>query len=323
MHVNVIRELFEDQRQHLEHFFQNIEIDQAEAVLKVCLQTKGLIVLMGVGKSGIVAEKIAMTLISTGTKALYLPPINFLHGDLGILSVDDTVILLSKSGETEELLCLIPFIQKRRAKIIALVSNPQSRLAQYADVVMTLPMEKELCPFDLAPTISTEVQLLFGDVLTIALMRQKGFTLNTYGENHPSGSIGKKATTKVQEIMIRGNALPRCFSKQKLRDVLPEFSDKRLGCLLIVDENNHFQGIYTDGDLRRSLQTLGSDVMQKSLEELMTRTPISIKSDILAWDALKLMQKDPKRWIMVLPVVEDCQVVGLVRMHDIIHAGVS
>lgn len=319
----MLRELFNDQRQHLEYFFDHLDEKKAQEVFDLCAHSKGFLVLSGVGKSGFVAEKIAMTLVSTGTKALFMHPMNFLHGDIGILSADDCVILLSKSGETEELLSLVPFIRKRGAKLIALVSNLQSRLAHLADLSLQLPVEKELCPFDLAPTISTEVQLLFGDVLAMALMKHKGFTLASYGENHPSGTIGKKATIKIGQIMIQGEALPFCSPSQTLQEVLPEFSSKRLGCILVVDEGQKFQGIYTDGDLRRSLQALGSEVMQKKIGELMTRSPIATQSDVLAWDALKLMQKDPKRWIMVLPVLEQDRVVGLVRMHDIIHTGIA
>jgi arabinose-5-phosphate isomerase len=319
----VLTELLNDQQQHLNYFFEHLNREEAEAVFKFCSQVKGFLVLSGIGKSGLIAEKIAMTLVSTGTKALYLPTTNFLHGDIGIISSDDCVILLSKSGETEELLSLIPFIRKRGAKIIALVSNPQSRLARHADIALTLPVEKELCPFDLAPTISTEVQLLFGDVLTMALMKQKGFSLASYSENHPSGSIGKKATIKVSQIMIQGAALPLCQANQTLQEVLPEFSGKRLGCILVVNADNHFQGIFTDGDLRRSLQSLGSDVMQKTLGDLMTRSALYTHREELAWDALKMMQKDPKRWIMMLPVLDEKKVVGLVCMHDIIHTGIS
>ncbi len=317
----MLRDLFKDQKQHLDFFYQNLDQEKAEAVLALCLNTPGLLVLSGIGKSGIVAEKVAMTLVSTGTKAIYLPPMNFLHGDIGIVSADDTALLFSKSGETEELLSLVPFIRKRKAKIISLVSNLQSRLALEADFALSLPVEKELCPFDLAPTISAEVQLLFGDVLAMGLMKQRGFTLSSYGDNHPSGTIGKKSTVKVADIMIKD--LPLCQPSQTLQEVLPEFSEKRLGCILVVDQENKFQGIFTDGDLRRALQSLGSLVMEKRIGELMTRSAISTQSDILAWEALKLMQKDPKRWIMVLPVIENEQAIGVVRMHDIIHVGIT
>ena len=317
----MLKELLKEQKRHLEFFYENFDDAQAETVLNLCLNTRGIIILSGVGKSGIIAEKIVMTLVSTGTKALYLPPLNFLHGDIGIVSPEDTVIFLSKSGETEELLYLVPFVRKKGAKIVALVSNLQSRLALEADIALALPVEKELCPFDLAPTTSAEVQLLFGDVLTMGLMKKRGLTLASYSENHPSGSIGKKSTIKVADIMVKD--LPICKPTQTLQDVLPEFSSKRLGCVLVVDAESNFQGIFTDGDLRRSLQALGSQVMEKSISELMTRAAVNTHPDILAWEALKLMQKDPKRWIMVLPVVENNRAVGVVRMHDIIHVGIT
>lgn len=319
----MLRELFKNQQNHLLYFYDHVDLARAEEVVGLCAETKGLLVLTGVGKSGIVAEKIAMTLVSTGTKALYLPTVNFLHGDIGILSEDDCVIMLSKSGETEELVDLVPFIQKRGTKIIAWVSNPKSRLAYQADLSMVLPVEKELCPFDLAPTISAEVQLMFGDALAMALMKIKGFSLDAYGENHPSGMIGKKATIGVKDIMVPFNQLPLCSPSKTLQEILPEISEKRLGCVIVTDEKCAFQGIFTDGDLRRALQSAGSAVMHKTLGELMTRTAITTNSHEMAWDALKLMQKDPNRWIMVLPVLENQQVVGLIRMHDIIHAGIS
>lgn len=319
----MLKELFAEQRQYLDSFFNALDLKQAEEVFELCLQTKGTLVLAGIGKSGIVSEKIAMTLISTGTKAIYLPTTNFLHGDIGLLSPEDTVLLFSKSGETEELLNLLPFIKRRGAKVIGIVSNTQSRLAVQADLSLCLPVEKELCPFDLAPTTSTEVQLLFGDVLAIGLMKAKGFGLDAYGENHPSGSIGKKITVKVSDIMIQGSHIPLCRSDDRLADVLIELSNKKCGCLVVVGEDQNFQGIFTDGDLRRSLQAVGPQVLEKKIGDLMTRSATSIQQGERAWEAMKLMQKDPKKWIMMLPVLEGQTVVGIIRMHDIIHAGIS
>jgi arabinose-5-phosphate isomerase len=320
--MEMLNDLFRDQRRHLDYFFDKVDMAEAEKVVNLCLQTKGLLILTGVGKSGLIAEKIAMTLVSTGTKALYLPPTNFLHGDIGIVSAEDTVIFLSKSGETEELLHLLPFIQKRGATIVALVSNAQGRLAQYAHASLVLPVEQELCPFDLAPTISCEVQLLFGDVLAMALMKKKGFTLASYGDNHPSGTIGKKITLTVEDLMVQGELLPLCKAHHTLQEILEEFSAKRLGCMLVIDDKKQLQGIYTEGDLRRSLQVSGSLVMQKTVGELMTRSPLTTKPQDLAWHALKLMQKNPKQWITALPVIDDGCLVGLIRMHDIVNKGI-
>jgi len=321
--IEFVKDLLRRQQSHLSHFYNNLDAAKADEMVNFCAATPGLLVLTGIGKSGLVAEKIAMTLVSTGTKALYLPTTNFLHGDIGILSKDDTVIMLSKSGETHELLHLIPFIQKRGSRVAAWVSNPQSRLALHADCTITLPVEQELCPFDLAPTISAEVQLLFGDALAISLMKRKGFSLTDYSENHPAGTIGKKATLTVQDIMLPLDKLPLCHPSKTLQEVLPEFSEKRLGCLIVANEQREIQGIFTDGDLRRALQSQGSSVLEKTLSALMTPAALTTRPREMAWDAMKLMQKDPSRWVMMLPVVDGRHVVGLIRMHDIIHAGIS
>lgn len=319
----MMQELFEEQRRYLTHFFDKIDQGRAEAFFDACLKCSGLIVLTGVGKSGIIAEKIATTLISTGTKALYLPPTNFLHGDLGIVTEKDLLILMSKSGETEELLNLVPFARRRKAHILSIVSNPNSRLYRECDLSISLPVERELCPFDLAPTTSTAVQLLFGDALAVALMRAKEFSLNEYASNHPSGSIGKKITLRVEDIMMQGEQLPLCSPDDRLVDMLVELSNKKCGCLVVVDEKKHLKGIFTDGDLRRALQNHGSSVLEKKIGALMTASAICIPRNILAWEAMQVMQKDPKRWVMVVPVLDDKQVVGVVRMHDIVQAGLS
>jgi arabinose-5-phosphate isomerase len=324
--VFVLKKLFQDQQQALTHFYNSLDYSRAEAVVNFCMdvtQAGGLLIFTGVGKSGIVAEKIAMTLISTGTRALYLPAANFLHGDIGIVTERDAVIMLSKSGESEELLNLVSFLRRRKSKIVAWISNERSRLALQADLPLVLPVQKELCPFDLAPTTSTEVQLLFGDVLAIALMEKQQFSLTSYGNNHPSGMIGKKASISVQDLMVPFDKLPLCLSSYTLQKVLPQFSEKRLGCVIIVDEHNALKGIFTDGDLRRALQSYGMHVMQKPLEELMIKSALTVESHEKAWTALKLMQKDPHRPITALPVLQEKKVVGLIHIHHIIGAGIT
>lgn len=316
-----LRELFEQQMSSLDYFWSHLNLEDAESVAKMCAACKGLIVLTGVGKSGIVAEKIAMTLISTGTKAICLPPTNFLHGDLGILGEDDLLIMISKSGETDELLSLVPFVKRRKTQLIAFVSNGNSRLAEQADQKMVLPLDKELCPFDLAPTTSTVLQLIFGEILSVALMKSKRFSINDYALNHPSGSIGKKMTLRVEDLMLKENMLPLCKKDDRLGDVLVELTNKKCGCLLVVDEKQGLSGLFTDGDLRRALLKHGSAVIEEKIENLMTPSPTSISRDILAWDAMKKMQQDPKKWVMMLPVMDGQKVVGLLRMHDIVHSG--
>ena len=321
--VNMLKKIFQDQEKYIQYFFSHLNMEDVEKFVKICLECPGLLVFSGIGKSGIVAEKIAMTLISTGTKALHLPPTNFLHGDIGILTENDVIILLSRSGDTEELLNLIPFFKKRNAKCLAIVSKPNSRMAKLCDFSICLPLEKELCPFDLAPTTSTEIQLLFGDALAVALMKLKNFRLDDYALNHPSGNIGKKMSMTVEEIMIKGKDIPLCTPDDKLVDVLVELSNKKCGCLLVVDNQKSFLGIFTDGDLRRALQTRGPSVMETKMSDLMTVSALFIQRGSLAWDAKKLMQKDPKKWIMVLPVLEDRKAVGVIRMHDIVQAGLA
>ncbi len=318
-----ISPLFKRQKNHLEFFFEHLDYAQAEQFFSLCQKIEGLLIFTGVGKSGIIAEKIVMTLVSTGTRALYLPPTNVLHGDLGIFTSDDLLICLSKSGETEELLDLIPFVRKRNTGLAVITSQPESRLARMADCAVCLPVEKELCPFDLAPTTSTVTQLLFGDALAIALMERKNFSLTDYAGNHPGGSIGKKATLFVEDLMWKEDRIPLVSGTKPLQEVLQELTDKKCGCLVIANGEGKFEGIFTDGDLRRALQCRGPAAMQELLSSLMTVSATTIPKHMLAWDALKVMQKNPKRWITVLPVVEDDRIVGLLRMHDIVQAGIS
>lgn len=319
----MLKDLFLEQKETINAFFDKVDVAKAEEFFELCLQCRGLIVLTGVGKSGIIAEKIAATMTSTGTKALYLPPTNFLHGDIGIFSNEDILVMLSKSGESEELLNLIPFVRRRKAKILTIVSNPLSRMAQLCDFSMTLPVDRELCPFDLAPTTSTEVQLIFGDILAVALMKAKSFSLADYAHSHPLGSIGKKMTLTVQDVMLKDDQIPLCGENDHLVDVLVELSNKKCGCLFVVDNKTNLLGIFTDGDLRRALQTQGSAVLEKPVGAMMTRRPTTLSLGTLAWDALKIMQRDPKKWVMVCPVLDVEKVVGVIRMHDIIQSGLS
>lgn len=319
----MLSELLKEQRRNIDHYFDHLDLSAVDQVVQECLNTQGIVVFTGVGKSGIIAEKIAMTMISTGTKALYLPPTNFLHGDIGILSETDLFVIISRSGETEELLNLVPFAKKRGTRILSIVSNPSSRLAKSADVSINLPFQKELCPFDLAPTSSTAVQLLFGDMLAIALMRLKGFGISSYALNHPSGAIGKKMVTTVADLMFKDQHIPLAKPADRLIDLLVELSNKKCGALLVEGEEGEFLGIFTDGDLRRSLQQHGPEVLQKAIGTLMTPAATTVEKHQLAWEALQIMQKDPKKFVMILPVVDQGKIAGILRMHDIIQAGIS
>lgn len=317
-----VEKLLEDQQKYLQYYFEHVDRAALEKVVDLCSGIKGFIILTGVGKSGIIAEKIAMTLISTGTKAIYLPPTNFVHGDLGMFSPDDLLIMISRSGETQELIGLVPYVKARKTPFVAVVSTSTALLAKQADVAVILPVQKELCPFDLAPTTSTAVQLLFGDLLAVALMQKKQFSIDEYALNHPAGSLGKKMMVKVEDLMFQGAQIPCCSPKNLLVDVLVELSNKQCGALLVVSEDKKLCGIFTDGDLRRGLQQRGPQVFHQTIEELMTRTPLTVQKGQLASSALKQMQSDPKKLVAVVPVLEDTTVVGILRMHDLVQAGV-
>jgi len=319
----MLTELLKKARTHLDAFFEQIDETALKQIFDIFLACKGVLFFTGVGKSGLVAQKIAATMTSTGTKALAISPTDALHGDIGIVSKEDVFVILSKSGETEELLQILPFVRNKGAKLVAVVSQGGSRLAKGCDVQIVLPFEKELCPFDLAPTTSTTTQLIFGDILAIALMRAKEFSLNEYASNHPGGQIGRRSTIKVDDLMIRGEELPIASPDNRLEEVLSDFSGKRCGCLVVVDESKKLKGIFTDGDLRRSLQKHGGAVLQQPISSLMTEQPRSVNCHDLAWDALKLMEVDQKRPITVLPVIDqEERVVGLIKMHDLIQSGV-
>lgn len=320
----MLKDLFEQKRQYLEYFFQSLDLGRAQKFLDVLSACKGTIVLTGIGKSGLVAKKIAVTMISTGTRAHFLSPANAMHGDLGILNHQDVFIFLSKSGESEELLNLVPFVRNKNTKILGIVSNGESRLAKACDLTITLPLLKELCPYNLAPTTSTAIQMIFGDVLSIALMKHNNFSMDEYVKNHPGGSIGKRMLIKVRDLMITGQGLPLCAATDKLVDVLVELSNKRCGCVLVVDDKMIMQGIFTDGDLRRTLVSHGSKALEFPIQEIMTRKPRHITDGKLAWEAMQQMEADQKRAITCMPVLEEesRKLLGLIRLHDIIQSGI-
>lgn len=318
----MLDELIKKERTSLNDFFDTFDTKQMESLLETILENRGVIFLTGVGKSGLIAKKIAQTLTSTGTRALYISPLDALHGDIGIVTEKDVFFLFSKSGESDELLNLLPALRNRQAKTVAIVSNLSSRLAKGSDLTIYLPCKNELCPFDMAPTISTTIQMIFGDLLAVALMNKKQFSLQQFAENHPAGRIGKRIHLKVKDLMVQGAELPLCSPEDKLVTVLVELSDKKSGCVLIVNVEDDLQGIFTDGDLRRSLQNHGAEVLEKSMSDLMTANPKWIDHEKLAVDALKIMEIDQKKAITVLPVLENGKkLVGLIRLHDILQSG--
>jgi arabinose-5-phosphate isomerase len=323
MAVLILKELFENERSYLNHFFDHLNYEEVDKVLTALHNCKGMIVLTGVGKSGLVAEKIAMTMTSTGTRALFLSPTNALHGDIGIINKGDVFVILSKSGESNEVLSLIPYARNKGATIVAIVSVPNCRMSKAVDIPLILPSEKELCPFDMAPTTSTIIQMIVGDALAIALMKIKNISMEDYILSHPGGKIGKRISLKVKDLMLTREKIPLCKPEDKLVDTLVELSNKQCGCVLIVDGSKKLLGIFTDGDLRRALQNKGVQALDFEMQNLMIKTPRFIEAEVLAWQALEKMEADQKHPIMVLPVVEEDKVIGIIKMHDIVQSGVG
>lgn len=318
----MLKELFNKEREALNHFFDHLDIATTEQLFTYLKDCKGLIILTGIGKSGLVAEKIALTMTSTGSRAFFLSPSTALHGDIGIVSREDIFLMISKSGESDELLHMIPFLRNKGVKIVAIVNNEDSRLAKACDLKVVLPLEEELCPFNLAPTTSTVIQMIFGDVMAIALMMYKQFSLADFAMNHPAGKIGRRLTLRVKDLMLTGPSVPLCSPRHKLVDTLVELSNKRCGCVLIIDEQQSLKGIFTDGDLRRKLQEHGPAALDTTMEDLMTTTPRYILSEEMASHALHIMEADQKHPITVLPVLDEGRkVVGVIKMHDIVQSG--
>ncbi len=317
----MLKTLVEQSRQHLNAFHDQLDQAKAEELVELLNNTEGTLFWTGMGKSGIVAKKIASEMTSANIRALYLSPSDAPHGDIGILKPNDIFLILSKSGESDELLHLVPLLRNKGVKLVAVVCKPGTRLARACDFEMVLPLEKELCPFDLMPTTSATIQMIFGDFLTVALMEKRQFSLNDYKSNHPAGQIGRRMLIKVKDLMLQGEAVPHAGEHDLLIDSLVTLSKKQSGCLLVTDKESRLLGIFTDGDLRRSLEKHGPGCLQMRLGELMTKSPRSVEHHLLAFNAMELMESNQKSPITVLPVLEGEKVVGLIRLHDIIQAG--
>ncbi len=319
----MLKQLLDNQKQFINYFFDNVDVESLNLTFNECLACKGVLVFTGVGKSGIIAKKIAQTLISTGTRSIFLPASDALHGDIGALTSDDILICLSKSGNTNEILEIVSFAKKKGSKVVSVTSNTDSRIEKLADLNVFLPLERELCPFNLAPTISTTLQIIFGDALSIALMKAKNFSLKEYALNHPKGSIGGKISRCVSDVMLKNEDLPVASSNDTLFSKLDELTSKKCGCILIIDSSKNLKGIFTDGDLRRALKKYGEKVLACKFSEIMTTNYKFISPDELVWHAVKKMEEDPKKLITVLPVIEKDKLVGLVRMHDVLQSSAN
>ena len=288
--------------------------------VQLIYNSKGRVVFTGMGKSGIIARKIVATMNSTGTAAIFMHPTDALHGDLGMVRKDDIVILVSKSGHTEELLQLIPMFKRIDVTIIGMLGELNSKLANECDLILNVSVKEEACPLDLAPTASTTAALVMGDALAIALLEMRGFTAEDFAMLHPGGSLGKRLSLKISEIMITGKSLPKVHERTSIKDAILEITSKRLGATCVLNDNDILVGVITDGDLRRLLEkTL--DIRNLTAADVMTRQPKTISKDFLASFALQQMETYN---ITSLPVVdENNKPEGILHLHDLVKLGLQ
>lgn len=306
------KKVLQEEIKALSELEKNLGSSFIEAV-KIILNTKGKVIVTGIGKSGIVAKKIASTMSSTGTPSIFLHPAEAIHGDLGVVEKDDTVIAISNSGETPELVAIVPIIKRWGNKVILITNKQSSTLSSYADVVLNLWVEKEACPMNLAPTSSSTNALALGDAIAITLLILKNFTQEDFARFHPGGALGKKLM-KVSQVM--NTNLPIVQPETPLREAVIEISEKRYGATLIVDDGK-LVGIITDGDIRRAIRS-GVSLDVSLAKDIMTKAPKYIHPEAYVLQALEVMERYN---ITVLPVVKDGKPVGIIHIHDILKSG--
>ena len=282
--------------------------------------SRGRVVLTGMGKSGLIARKIVATLNSTGTAAIYLHPTDALHGDLGMVRKEDVVIIISKSGSTEEIGKLLPMFKRLGVKLIAMTGNPDSLLVRESDIFLNISVREEACPHDLTPTSSTTATLVMGDALSVALLQKRGFTAEDFALLHPGGSLGKRLSLKIDEIMTKDAGVPIVKENSSIKDIILEMTSKRLGTTCVVDREGKLTGIITDGDLRRLLEKT-MDVKNLIATDIMSRKPKVTEKDYLASFALQIMETHK---ITSLVVVDgNKKPIGIVHLHDLVNLGLQ
>lgn len=287
--------------------------------VELMLNVRGRVVVMGMGKSGHIGRKTAATLASTGTPAMFVHPAEASHGDLGMIKSVDVVLAISNSGESEELIGILPLLKRLEVPVIGMTGNADSTLARYADVLLDSGVEKEACPLNLAPTASTTAQLALGDALAVALLDARGFKAEDFARSHPGGSLGRKLLTHVGDVMRSGQDVPRVGPRASFGELMREMSKKGLGATAIVGDDDHIQGIFTDGDLRRLVET-GADLREAIAGEVMHANPHTIAVDALAIDAVELMER--LRITCVLVVDAMGRLCGAVNTNDLMRAKV-
>jgi arabinose-5-phosphate isomerase len=316
--ISIARDVLQIEAKAISDLVARLDSRFTEAV-RVILERRGRVVVSGMGKSGHIARKIASTLASTGTPAFFLHPAEASHGDLGMVLRGDVFIALSNSGESAELLSIVPLLKRQGAKLIAFTGNSASSLAVEADVHLYASAEKEACPLNLAPTASTTAALALGDALAVALMHAKGFTRDEFARSHPGGALGRRLLTHVRDVMRAGENAPRVGEQATLMDAMLEMSRGGMGMTAIVDEGEHVIGIFTDGDLRRTLEK-GADLRTTPIRTVMGGSPRTIAPERLAVEAVEIMERNKVNQILV--VDEERRLLGALNMHDLFRAKV-
>lgn len=299
---------------------------ESTAAVEILLKCTGKVVLTGVGKSGLVAQKIAASFTSVGLMSVYLNPLDALHGDIGVVGSGDVIVMISNSGETSELLAIVPYVKKRAAAMLGILGKRESSLAGHCDAVLDASVAHEAAPIDQVPTSSTAVAMAIGDALTVSWMTAKGVSVADFAMNHPAGAIGRRLTLMVRDLMIPLEKLVMVAPSATLPEVVDALTTQAIGAVLVAQPTSQhtLDGIVTDGDLRRALKRTPADKWGAiTANELMTATPIFVSSGVPAIEALTLMERNAKKAITVLPVIDDENVVGMLRMHDLIQAGLS
>jgi arabinose-5-phosphate isomerase len=312
------REVLEIEAKAISDLIGKLDQRFTQAV-ELILNCRGRVVVSGIGKSGHIARKIASTLASTGTPAFFVHPAEASHGDLGMVTREDMMIALSNSGESEELLAIIPLLKRQGAKLIALTGNAQSTLARESDVHIYAGAEKEACPLNLAPTASTTAALALGDALALALMQARGFTRDEFAASHPGGALGRRLLTHVRDVMRTGEGAPRIAHTAMAMDGVLEMSRGRMGMTAVLDDGGRVIGIFTDGDLRRALEK-GVDLRTARISDVMTRGPRTIGPDRLAVEAVEIMERFKVNQLLVVDA--DQKLTGALNMHDLFRAKV-
>jgi arabinose-5-phosphate isomerase len=318
--INTFNDVFDIEIDILKTVKNSIDKNEFVKAVNIINDCKGKVVFTGIGKSGIIAKKISATLSSTGTKSLFIHPVEGMHGDFGIIEERDCIFIISKSGKSEEICSMLPFFKAQNLPILSIIADKESEIAKKSDVVLYMKIDREACPLNLVPTCSTTASLVIGDSLAVALMKVKNFKKESFALYHPAGSLGKRLLFKVKDIMWKGEDNPVVFADDNFEKILQEITTKSLGATSVVDEDYTFIGLITDYDVRTNLN---KEIFNKKAKDIMNPNPVYINESMMAIDSLILMEEREKPF-NVLPVVNDeHKNVGMIRLHDLIKVGLK